>query len=709
MVGVQPWQLTPPDVGYDLLTVGGLGPGPTLASAEAHAQLAAVLESVAGSSVANMAGTYPHWTGLGGTAAQFAHGAMNGETTGLAAHVASKVGPLMAAAQAHPVAVSSMYPSAVVRANRLNEHVDQLINPLVWGALTPEIVALNLHYADMWATNASSGASYGALLRSAALALVNPAVPAVSGASPAAAGAAAASLAQTATLSGVQAGLSATEQGAMAVISPAAAAPTAAVSAVSAVAAPLTSTPATSSATTHVQPLAAVAVPAPAVPAPTQAPVPAASGMFAPPVAATITAPAPPTTASPPVQAPAVAAPAATPGVTSFIKPTDPFAAPPMAGRAATLAPGMLNAAALRGPVSTMPLTTTAATSTLTTTAARPLANVQVLVPPPQPTPSSHPVLQPGNVETLQPPPQPSPPTNPPPAHPLTPPPVPQSGPEPAAGPNGPGTSGTGAQMLGSGPGGAPQAPPNPMPLAPTPPIPPPPAPGEPPLLPPQVPSWARPSVPKSVQAAQKAYDDLIKDIEIHNSWRPDPHNLGQVNAYNQEAWDYNTWKADLEQQLNESKVEYAPTNEAVETDIPWWTQPAPKTTQPPTVSQGPGHWGPSGENFQGFSKQYQEFVTGHPISDAYIVNGTKFDDFTDGALVDAKGDFGQFLLPNGDWKSFFPGDANFLSQAFRQTEAAGQIPIHWVFAQEQVAEKVAALLEANGYTSITVIWQPMG
>jgi hypothetical protein len=47
--------------------------------------------------------------------------------------------------------------------------------------------------------------------------------------------------------------------------------------------------------------------------------------------------------------------------------------------------------------------------------------------------------------------------------------------------------------------------------------------------------------------------------------------------------------------------------------------------------------------------------------------------------------------------------------KAFRETEAAGQIPIHWVFAQEQVAEKVAALLEANGYTNITVIWQPMG
>ena len=165
--------------------------------------------------------------------------------------------------------------------------------------------------------------------------------------------------------------------------------------------------------------------------------MPAASGMFAPPTAALITAPAPATTTAP-VQVPAIAAPAATPGVTSFIKPTDPFAAPPMAGQATSVAPGMLNAAALRGPVSTMPLTTSAATSTLTGTTVRPMANVQVLPPPPQPAPSSHPLLQPGNVETLQPPPQPSPPTNPP-AHLLTPPPVPAKRPHTIRGTQRPG------------------------------------------------------------------------------------------------------------------------------------------------------------------------------------------------------------------------------------------------------------------------------
>jgi hypothetical protein len=123
----------------------------------------------------------------------------------------------------------------------------------------------------------------------------------------------------------------------------------------------------------------------------------------------------------------------------------------------------------------------------------------------------------------------------------------------------------------------------------------------------------------------------------------------------------------------------------------------------------GPGSWGPSSESFAGFSKAYQEFVTGHPISEAYIVNGIKFDDFANGALIDAKGNYGQFLLPDGQWKSFFPGDARFLEMAERQMTAAGDSPIVWKFAQQNAAEKVAQVLEDNGITQITAIWVPMG
>ncbi|AWG50384.1 Tox-REase-5 domain-containing protein [Mycobacteroides abscessus] len=92
----------------------------------------------------------------------------------------------------------------------------------------------------------------------------------------------------------------------------------------------------------------------------------------------------------------------------------------------------------------------------------------------------------------------------------------------------------------------------------------------------------------------------------------------------------------------------------------------APEVAVPP-VPKPIGQWGPSNERFGGFSKTYQEFVTGRPISEAYWVNGKKFDDFKNGALIDAKGDYAQFLEPNGQWKHWFPGDKEFLKLATEQ------------------------------------------
>jgi hypothetical protein len=175
--------------------------------------------------------------------------------------------------------------------------------------------------------------------------------------------------------------------------------------------------------------------------------------------------------------------------------------------------------------------------------------------------------------------------------------------------------------------------------------------------------------------------------------------------VYNEEAEFYNTWKAQLEGQLSDWKVEYTPASSA-EVMGPPGTLPAAEVPHP---HDGPGHWGPSGENFGGFSKEYQEFITGHPISEAYWVNGKKFDGFVNGALIDAKGDYGQFLLPNGQWESFFPGDSHFLDLAAAQSGAAASIPIYWVFAQQNVADYVAALLRVAKYYNITCVWKPMG
>jgi hypothetical protein len=229
------------------------------------------------------------------------------------------------------------------------------------------------------------------------------------------------------------------------------------------------------------------------------------------------------------------------------MKPAEPFKAPPMpsGGQATGLSPGMLNAAALRGPVTTASASTAVLTEPLTTsslatsTATKPLAYVTPDLPRPiQTPPPPHPPLQDaGTIQTLNPPPQPqqSPPQHNPPHQPASgsgPPPGPSTG---SGGPEGSG--GPGTQMPGSGRGGAPPAPPSAVPLdTRPPPIPPPPSPGEPPLrhLPP--PSWASPPVPPSVQAAQAELTELEKLIQDHNAKPPDPSNWNAVADYNAEA-----------------------------------------------------------------------------------------------------------------------------------------------------------------------------
>ncbi|OOK80486.1 hypothetical protein BZL29_1995 [Mycobacterium kansasii] len=161
-------------------------------------------------------------------------------------------------------------------------------------------------------------------------------------------------------------------------------------------------------------------------------------------------------------------------GFTSYIRPTGDGFSPPAAQRPGSGAPaGMLTTATLYGPVTAAPSST-----------GQPLAYVHPQPPRPSGASSPAPPLDPGETaHTLNSPPPPQPPASPPPAaQPAT----PQGGPPgPCTGSDGPSGSGSpGAQMLGSGPGQAPQAPPMLPPLAPQPPIPPPPSPppGTPPL-----------------------------------------------------------------------------------------------------------------------------------------------------------------------------------------------------------------------------------
>ncbi|WP_139829579.1 PPE domain-containing protein [Mycobacterium gastri] len=590
---VHPWSAFSPEANYAALASGS-GPASTLAYADTLSAQAAQVRAVVAASAASGAATYgTGWQGAGATASAVTHGVLDAQHELLAAALVDKASHVVAAAGAHQSALASMVTAQEAGANRVDEAAAQQLNPLVWGALTPKIVALNVeYYGQMWPHNAAAGAAYGVALRAAAAAIMVPFPPAVPGASLAAA---AVGLAEAGAISAAGATLRASEQAAHAVLTPAAAAPQggagarggAAPLAGSAVpsaapnAASVAGTP-TAAQTVHPAPQAAVGMfarisPAGVVGAPTAAP-PAGEGPASAQLAEALQSRAGALTPPGSELGPGGVSGYPGAGFTSYVRPTGDGFAPPPIERAGSSAPaGMLNAAALGGPVTTPSLTAPM----------QPLAYVHPQ--PPQPGGLSlapqPPLLDPGDIaHTLS---SPPPPQSPAPPLPAPQPDAPPGGPPgPATGSGGPsGSGGPGAQMLGFGAGPAPQAPPSPIPLAPQPPPPPPPSPspGKPPLGPPPIPPWASPPPPASLQATRDAYNKLTYDIDHHNLNPPNPADWNAVNAYNQEAWYYNSLKAQLERQLDTANVQYTPAKDAARADIPYWTQPAPQQPHAPS------------------------------------------------------------------------------------------------------------------------------
>ncbi len=128
----------------------------------------------------------------------------------------------------------------------------------------------------------------------------------------------------------------------------------------------------------------------------------------------------------------------------------------------------------------------------------------------------------------------------------------------------------------------------------------------------------------------------------------------------------------------------------------------------PPVVEHadvGPGAWSPVSESMSARSEAYQTQITGRPITDGYVVNGVKFDGFSNGVLTDAKGYYGQFI-DNGQWRTWFRGDQALLDQAARQVAAAGSAPIQWTFAEKTSADLVREML-MDDFPQIRVMWVP--
>ena len=194
------WPSSPPEANYlRLVGSGAAGTGTTLASAAAWQALMACNEVAASASTLNTAATVLNFEGVGGLASATTATGLNTSLHLLAAWAQQKPPIAASAVAAYETALSAMIPAVVSLANRAEQAADVALNPLVLGALTPAIVALDLiYFGEHWPHNASAGAAYGAALTALLPALAVPPPLAPPGASPAAPAAAVAAVAETA-------------------------------------------------------------------------------------------------------------------------------------------------------------------------------------------------------------------------------------------------------------------------------------------------------------------------------------------------------------------------------------------------------------------------------------------------------------------------------------------------------------------------------
>ena len=203
------WPTLPPEANYlRLAGPGAAGTATTVTSAVAWQALAASHEVAFALSTLNTGETAVNFKGVGGLSSVTAITGLNTALQLLAGWVQAKPPILASAVAAYEAAVSAMIPAEVCIANRVEQAADVAINPVVLGALTPAIIALDTEYfGEHWPHNASIGVAYGATLSALAATLAIPPPMSPVGAAAAAPATAAAAVAQTSGRAAVEGSL----------------------------------------------------------------------------------------------------------------------------------------------------------------------------------------------------------------------------------------------------------------------------------------------------------------------------------------------------------------------------------------------------------------------------------------------------------------------------------------------------------------------
>ncbi len=100
----------------------------------------------------------------------------------------------------------------------------------------------------------------------------------------------------------------------------------------------------------------------------------------------------------------------------------------------------------------------------------------------------------------------------------------------------------------------------------------------------------------------------------------------------------------------------------------------------------------------------FQAEVTGLPQGTAYRLGGVDFDGFTNGVLLEAKGPGYATFVRGGEFKPWFQGADDMVSQASRQLNVAGGTPVQWVVAEPETATAIRNLFAENGISGVNVV-----
>lgn len=170
------WASSPPEANYlRLAGVGAAGAASTLASAAAWQSVAAGNEVAASVSTLNTSVTAADFQGVGGVSSAARATGLNSALHLLSGWAQQKVPIAGSAVEAYQSAVAAMIPAEVSLANRAEQAANVALNPLVFGALTPAIIALDaVYFGEYWPHNATAGIAYGTTLAGLAAALAVP-------------------------------------------------------------------------------------------------------------------------------------------------------------------------------------------------------------------------------------------------------------------------------------------------------------------------------------------------------------------------------------------------------------------------------------------------------------------------------------------------------------------------------------------------------